>query len=730
MALKLHHNAIPLLLLALLVVILSCLPPHITATDNNNNNPYQEQDELAMTKLLNSSLPHQTPTESPSADTPTKPKHFNITTRRLGDLVEHQPSSISLDAPRGSEVEDQLIILQREDGSTTVAMTPKQQCDICHTTMDTGVILLRRGVQVNHAYPNEAERQKYKESIGFHFFSSAFYNDTTFKLQWSSQDMAEEICERAMLQYKPHYTIGCHELIAEHYDILWSAYNHADLLPVLFNDTAVLEHKLSTCHNTHKCVVALGLTDEQLPTATNTANNRTQCESCLELANDSRLIFKRLMSTLPNPENNPKLKERCQLSEKNFESFAKTWCHSLSMRHFKADGVLTDTCERLVIESNDEFYNLVKDGNMLHRLLKQPEVWEESLCVKMAKMCAKDDVKELYHVWDEAADYDFNITQALYLLHTTMDGHAKQLKDLEEEYFYSPIHLSGWVDMSAMTPEERAVHIQERKEQRKKDKEIKRRALEQNLKNDPNFKPDPAEFGEDQEEVSIDLDFGFDENDEKSAKQKKLAQEELEREEEEETTDLTPEMAPHITGKLSYINEQGVRVPNVLPPHVLREYKAKRHKLIHDIKHHDRIKYYQTQLDELRKDAPLHDGKRRVYALPDSMHVSKKMSAVLTRYMEKLHQREKGRMTESLLQETYNKQLAEMKEYSQLHQQQDLEKFYDIEDESSDYPTVPGQCTSKGCGYIHEEPNEVDNEPDVEVVQSQPRVGGNHHDEL
>eukprot|EP00461_Guttulinopsis_vulgaris_P004738 UN04740 len=281
---------------------------------------------------------------------------FNITTRRLGALAEQKPSSITVEAPRGPDVEDKIVLYQREDGSTTLAMTPKQACDICHTTIDTGMILLRRGVQINSL--SDEEKAEVMSQMGKSFLSSAQFNATTQKLQWDSQNMAEELCEMAMAQYKPHYTIGCHELIAEHHETIWAPFNHLDLLEVMFNDTSVLEHKLKFCYRAGKCVVAQGLTEEQFPCVENTPINRTKCESCIELANDIRMIFKRLITTLPNPNQDPILTQKCTLNRQQFQGFINTWCGSLPLRHFRPEG-LQDVCDLIIgrLRIDDKYNN-------------------------------------------------------------------------------------------------------------------------------------------------------------------------------------------------------------------------------------------------------------------------------------------------------------------------------------------------------------------------------------
>jgi hypothetical protein len=601
-----------------------------------------------------------------------------ITTGRLGNLADHPPTSISVEAPKGEDTEDKLIIYEGEDGNTTLALTPKQMCDICHTTLDTGVNLLRRGVALNQQ-PKDVREQLMRQ-YGIQFTSGAHYDEGNDKLIWSSEEMADEICEKAMGHYKPQYTIACHDIIANHYESLWKPFNHKDLFEALLNDTVVLEHKLNFCYQNQMCVTGIGLVEEQRPCAENTPPKRTPCQSCLELAGDSRAMFRRLMTTIPNPDNNQRLRERCTMSEANFNGFKHVWCDSLALRHFLPDE-LKKVC--LDVISNDDtsakFYRTIKDGNKLNRLLRNATTWEHTLCTKVTDLCTPDSIDNLYNLWDEAADFDYNITQARYVLDSQLQQHTASLKELEEEYFFSPKYMFA-PNPEAMSEDEIFAY----KEFSKRMKQIddiatKDEKIDLDVGNDENdeeyvFDDDVAHHGMDFNPPKDSQGEEDDNNHNNHNNHKNNQKSDFET---EEDTDLSPELEKRLLGRLAYVNEEGIRVPNELPAHRLREYKAKRHRMVHDVKHLKEVEELQAKLDVLKQQGVKYDGKRRVWALPDSMLVSKRMTAILTRILHLKEQREKGKVAEQLIQDAYQQQIKDMKAFSQNFNQTEINKIYE-----------------------------------------------------
>eukprot|EP00461_Guttulinopsis_vulgaris_P004797 UN04799 len=197
--------------------------------------------------------------------------------------------------------------------------------------------------------------------------------------------------------------------------------------------------------------------------------------------------------------------------------------------------------------------------------------------------------------------------------------------------------------------------------------------------------------------------------------------------EEESTTGLSPDMSGVLLGKLSYIDEQGVRVPNQLPPHILREYKAKRHELIHNIKHQQTIAHYQKKLDTLRESAPKYELKRRVYALPDSMHVSARMSDILTNYLNRHYERQRGRIAEQLIQETYQKQLNEMKMFSDNYKPTEYQQTFDFDDDEEEDSTISNNNNNNIDQGNDEVANEVDTPSTTTTTTTKKTI---KHDEL
>lgn len=574
-----------------------------------------------------------------------------IATRRLGNLEEIKPE-ISMEAPRGKDVEDKLVFHRREDGSVTLGLTPKQTCDICHATYDTGVVLLRRGLTINKL-PYE-QREALKEKYGVQFMSSAEYQPSNGKLSWPSDSMAEEICETSLAQFKPHYTIGCHQLLAAHHDKIWTPYKHKSQIDQLSDAKKVLENKLDFCVKTKSCTASIGLIEEERPTFENTPK-RTPCQSCIELANDSRFLFKRLMTTIPNPNNDLSLKEKCVMPPERFQSFASMWCQSLNMRHFKHED-LEPVCKNLTnSDLRNAFYQLVRDGNQLHRFLKEPKLWEQSLCVELSNICTQDEYDQTYNMWENAAEFDYNLTVSQHLLEKQLQSHKAGLTALEEEYFFTDKHMYA-PDPSTLTESERLAL--------KEDIDLVAKINKMN----------------DTEELSLD---DIDDNAQQIQQQQQakiddlLENEEIDHIQEEDL--VSPSLGKILLGKLSHVDADGIRIPNELPPHKLREYKAKRHKLLHDAQTASRIQGLRDKFEQLSSLSESYQNQRRVSALPDSLFVAPKIADIITNVLELQRAKKRGKIAEDLIKQTYAQQLQDMQDFSANFSQDEYQQIFELD---------------------------------------------------